>query len=100
VRLLLFDFENQKWTELAEGSFSWLNWSRDGEYIYVLDSRKRDTVLRIRISDHKPEQVVDLKNFLTAGRYGGSLALAANDSPLLLRDAGSQDVYALAWEAP
>jgi dipeptidyl aminopeptidase/acylaminoacyl peptidase len=100
MRLLLFDFQNQKWTELAEGSLSWLNWSRTGEYVYVLDSRLRDAVLRIRINDHKSEQVADLKNFLTAGQHGGSLALAPDDSPLLLRDAGTQDVYALDWEAP
>jgi eukaryotic-like serine/threonine-protein kinase len=100
TRLLLFDCANQKWTELAEGSFSWLNWSKDGQYIYVLDSKGRDAVLRIRISDRKSEQVADLKNFLTAGRFGGSLALAPDDSPLLLRDTGTRDVYALDWEAP
>jgi dipeptidyl aminopeptidase/acylaminoacyl peptidase len=100
MRLLLFDFQNQKWTELAEGSLSWLNWSRKGDYVYVLDSRLRDAVLRIRINDHKSELVADLKNFLTAGQHGGSLALAPDDSPLLLRDAGTQDVYALDWEAP
>ena len=29
-----------------------------------------------------------------------SLALAPDDSPLLLRDAGTSDVYALDWEEP
>ena len=100
TKLLLFDFQTKKWTELAAGSFSWLNWSKDGQYVYVLDSRARDAVLRTRISDHKTEQVVDLKNFVTAGRYGGWLALAPDDSPLLLRDAGTEDVYSLDWEAP
>lgn len=100
TRLMLFDFQNQKWAELAEGSFSWLNWSREGAYVYVLDSRGRDAVLRIRMNDHKSEQVADLKNFLTTGQHGGALALAPDDSPLLLRDAGTQDVYALDWEAP
>jgi hypothetical protein len=44
--------------------------------------------------------VVDLKNFMAAGRYDGSLALAPDDSPLLLRYAGTQDIYAVDWEAP
>src|SRR5262249_21703022 len=70
VRLMLFDFQNQKWSELAEGSFSWLNWSRDGQYIYVLDSKGGDSVLRIRINDRKLEQVADLKKFLTTGQHG------------------------------
>ena len=98
--LLLFDFQTQNWTELAKGSISWLNWSKDGQYVYVLDFRGKGTVLRIRISDHKTEQVVDLKDFSSAGRYGGSLALAPDDSPLMLRDTGTQDVYSLDWEAP
>ncbi len=97
--LLLFSFQTQKWTELATGSLSWLNWSHDGQYVYVLDLRGRNGVVRIRITDHKIEQVVDLTNFVTTGRYGGSLALTPDDSPLLLRDTGSQDVYSVDWQA-
>ena len=100
MRLLLFDSHTQKWAELANGSLSWLNWSHDGQYVYVLDFRGKNAVMRIRISDRKQEQVVDLKNFATTGRYGGSLALAPDDSPLLLRDTGSQDVYSVDWETP
>ena len=97
--LLLFDFQTQKWTELATGSLSWLNWSHDGHYIYVLNFRGRNGVVRIRITDHKIEQVVDLTNLVTTGRYGGCLALTPDDSPLLLRDTGSQDVYSVDWQA-
>ncbi|MFY9912795.1 MAG: protein kinase [Candidatus Sulfotelmatobacter sp.] len=98
--LLLFDFQNQKWTELANGSLSWLNWSHDGKYVYVLDFRGKDAVVRIRIGDRREEQVADLTNFVSAGRYGGALALTPDDSPLLLRDTGSQDVYSVDWEGP
>ncbi len=100
MRLLLFDSQTQKWSELANGSLSWLNWSHDGQYVYVLDYRGKDAVVRIRISDHKAEQVVDVKNFATAGRYGGCLSLTPDDSPLLLRDTGTQDVYSVDWLAP
>jgi serine/threonine protein kinase/Tol biopolymer transport system component len=97
--LLLFDFHNQKWTELATGSLSWLNWSHNSQYVYVLDFRGKDAVVKIRISDRKTEQVVDLKNFVTVGRYGGCLSLTPDDSPLLLHDTGSQDVYSLDWQS-
>jgi hypothetical protein len=80
--------------------FGWLNWSKDGQYVYVLDYRGKGAALRIRISDRNTEQVVDLKNFITTGGYGGWLALAPDDSPLLLRYTGTQDIYALDWEAP
>jgi eukaryotic-like serine/threonine-protein kinase len=98
--LVLFDFQMQTWTELAKGVFGYPNWSNDGQYVYVLDSRGKGAVLRIRISDHTVQQVVDLKNFISVGSYGTSSALTSDDSPVLLRDAGTQDVYALDWEAP
>ena len=96
--LLMFDFQTQKWTPLATGSLSWLNWSHDGQYVYVLDYSGKTAILRIHINDHKAEQVADLKNMATAGRYGAALALAPDDSPLLLRDTGSQNVYSVDFE--
>lgn len=97
--LLLFDFRTQTWTDLATGSLSWLNWSHDGQYVYVLDFMGKNAVVKIRVSDHKIGQVVDLNNFVTTGRYGGCLALTPDDSLLLLRDTGSQDVYSVDWQA-
>jgi hypothetical protein len=44
--------------------------------------------------------VADLKGFSTAGYWGISLALTPDDSPLLHRNLGTQDVCALDWEAP
>ncbi len=99
-RLLLFDSRTQKWSELASGSLGWLNWSHDGQYVYVLDYQGRNAVVRIRISDRQTQQVADLKNFATTGRYGTCLALAPDDSLLLLRDTGTQDVYSVDWETP
>lgn len=97
--LLLFDFRTEKWSKLAEGSLSWLNWSHDSQHVYVLDFRGKDAVVRIRVADQKTEQVADLKNFITVGRYGGWLALTPDDSPLLLHDTGAQDVYSVDWES-
>jgi Tol biopolymer transport system component len=98
--LLLFDFQTQKWTELATGTMGFLNCSKDGQQVYVADGNMTGTVLKIRLSDRKVERVVDLKNFAQTGHFGGALALAPDNSPLLLRDAGTYDVYALDWEAP
>ena len=97
--LLLFDFQTQKWTALASGSLGWLNWSHDGKYVYVLDSRANNAVVRIRVADHAVEQVADLKDFSSTGRYGGALALTPDDQPILLHDTGTQDVYSLDWQS-
>lgn len=96
--ILLFDFKTQKWIDLASGSLGWLAWSHDSQYVYVLDFKNKNAVVRIRVSDHKMEPVADLTNLTTTGRYGAALALAPDDSPLLLRDTGTQDVYSVDWE--
>jgi dipeptidyl aminopeptidase/acylaminoacyl peptidase len=100
IRLLLFDTQTKKWTELASGSLSWLNWSHDGQYVYLLDFRGKQAVVRIRVSDHKAEQIANLKDIPATGRYGLCLSLAPDDSPVLLRDTGTQDVYSVDWEKP
>ena len=96
---MLFDFQTQKWNELANGGVGWPSWSKDGEYVYVLATGER-AVLKIRASTRQVERVADLKSFRTTGEWGWLLALAPDDSLLLLRDAGTQDVYALDWEEP
>ena len=96
--LLVFDFHTQKWTDLATGSLSWLNWSHDSKYVYVLDFRGKNAVVRIRISDKRIEQIADMRSFSSGGRYGTALALAPDDSPLLLHDTGTQDVYSVEWQ--
>jgi Tol biopolymer transport system component len=100
TRLLLFDFQTRKWIDLAEGRVGWQEFSHDGRYLQFLDITGSGSVWRIRLSDGKKEQVVDLKDFVTAGRGGSSLAIAPDDSPLLLRDSRTQDIYSLDWEEP
>jgi len=47
------------------------------------------------------ERVVDLKNFrMTGYSWGFWLGLAPDDSPLLLRDVGTQEIYALDVDLP
>ena len=99
-KLLLFDLQTRQWTELAQGSMGWLEWSKDGQYLQAADGSGTGAVIRIRLSDHKTERVVDLKNFATVGYYGFWFAVAPDDSPIMLRNAGAQDVYALDWEEP
>jgi len=102
-RLMLFDVKRQNWTELAKIGVGYPEWSREGDYIYftgVPTGGQPARVFRVRISDHKLEQVVSLKDFRQAPGWGGWTGLAPDDSPLLVRDAGTQDIYALDWEAP
>jgi serine/threonine protein kinase/Tol biopolymer transport system component len=100
LSLFLFDFQTQKWSELAKARAAFPNWSKDGQYVYFLRWLDKPAVLRVRISDRKVEQVFDLTNLSTTGNIGPWLGLDPDNSPLLLRDIGTQDVYALDWEEP
>jgi eukaryotic-like serine/threonine-protein kinase len=101
LSFLLFDFQTGKWSELMKGAVAFPNWSSDGRYIYFLHWPDDPAVLRLRISDHKIERVADLKNIALTGYIGHFwLGLAPDDSPLLLRDTGSQDIYSLDFNAP
>jgi WD40 repeat protein len=100
LSLVLFDFQNQKWSQLAKVRAAFLNWSKDGQYVFFLRWLDNPAVLRIRIVDREVEQVLDFANLPTTGNVGPWLGLDPDDSPLLLKDIGTQDVYALDWEEP
>ncbi|MBZ5515100.1 MAG: protein kinase [Acidobacteriia bacterium] len=100
--LVLFDFKNRQWSELTKLNGGYLSWSQDGRFIYIntLDPIE-PAFCRVRISDGKIEPVVSLKGLRRAwGTWGEWAGLAPDDSPLVTRDVGTQDIYALDWEAP
>jgi serine/threonine protein kinase/Tol biopolymer transport system component len=97
--LRLFDFKTQKWQILTHTGAGYPTWSRDGQYVYFLQQGSEGLV-RIGIRDRKVEQVADLKGFQLTGYWGLWLGLAPDDSPLLLKDTGSQEIVALDWQAP
>ena len=96
-KLVLFDFATQKWDDLARISSSFPNWSKNSDYVYFLHAEDQPSVMRVHIADKRIERVADLGNLRITGYFYGWLGLAPDDSPLLLRDTGSQDVYALDW---
>jgi eukaryotic-like serine/threonine-protein kinase len=98
--LMLFDFAAQRWEEIAKISMGFPNWSKTGDYVYFLHGEDQPSVMRVRIRDRKLERVADLKNFRQTGFYSVWLGMAPDDSPLLLRDTGTQEIYALDWQAP
>ncbi len=99
---MLFDFTTQKWTELAKMFIGYPNWSRDGRYLHfdgILNNE--EGFFRIRISDRKLERILSLKGFPEApGAFGNWTGLAPDDSPLVVRDASIQEIYALDWDTP
>jgi eukaryotic-like serine/threonine-protein kinase len=102
LKLMLFDFTTQKWTELAKIFVAYPTWSRDGRYIYfdgILDNQ--EGFYRAQVSDHKLERIFSMKGFQAAGgAFGNWSGLAPDQSPLLARDTSIQELYSLDWDAP
>ena len=102
-KLMLFDRASTRWMELANmTTIGYPSWSHDGQYLYF------DTILsddpaffRIRISDRKLERLVSLKGVRRFwGELGQWTGLGPDDSPLLVRDISSQEIYALDFQVP
>jgi eukaryotic-like serine/threonine-protein kinase len=100
THLMLLEFQTQKWKEIGKGTMSWINWSRDSQYVYFKDMTDSGAVERIQVSDGKAEKILDLKDSVFTGLGGGSVSVGPDGSALLLRDRGTQDVYALDWIEP
>jgi eukaryotic-like serine/threonine-protein kinase len=98
--LRLFDFKTQKWAVLTKTAAGYPSWSRDGQYIYFQQQQPDPGLFRVGIRDRKVEQVANLKGYQMTGYWGFWLGLAPDDSPLLLKDTGSQEIVALDWQAP
>ncbi|HWZ26076.1 MAG TPA: protein kinase [Verrucomicrobiae bacterium] len=103
-RLMLFDLKTQKTTELANGTnVGWPEWSRDSQYVYFAfysSASDVEKLTRVRISDRKLEEIQSLKDIPPAGFFGNWCGLATDDSPLVLRNAATQEIYALDVDLP
>ena len=97
---MLFDFSTEKWTELTKVTIpmGYPNWSRNSEYIYFDGVGDDPAFYRVRISDYRLERLVSLKHLFRAGLFQWS-GLAPDDSPLLLHDVGTEEIFALEWHA-
>jgi len=99
LNLNLYDFETGKWSRLIDMPVGFPSWSKDGRWIYFLRYPANAAVMRIRVSDKKVEEVADLRDFAATGWWGIWLGLDPTDTPLMLREAGTQDVYSLDWSS-
>ena len=94
-KLMLFDFSTQKWEVLAGSGAGFPNWSKDSKYVYFDDSQ--GLFWRAEIATHKVEEVARDGNAQAASGIMGYpwRGVALDGSPLIAREAGSEEVYAL-----
>ncbi|MGA7884742.1 MAG: winged helix-turn-helix domain-containing protein [Acidobacteriaceae bacterium] len=83
------------WSNLDTGSVAFPEWSHDSRSIYYLRWNGDAALARMRLGDAKPEILADVKMEHFTGVYTSWMGLDSSDAPLLLRDMGSDEIYAL-----
>jgi serine/threonine protein kinase len=103
-RLMLFDLKTQKTTELVNAiNVGWPEWSRDSQYVYfemTSSTADGDKLVRVRVADRKLDEIKSLKDIREVGFYTNWGGLAPDDSPLTLRNAATQEIYAVDVDLP
>lgn len=101
-RLMLYDVNTRIWSELAQGNIGFINWSHDSKFVYMenLLEGERQELDRVRIADRKLEHFISLKNVSLGANWAGWITLDSDDSPILMRDKSTQEIYALDLQFP
>jgi eukaryotic-like serine/threonine-protein kinase len=98
AKFVTLDFKTQKWTDLATVNTDGV-WelSPDRKYVYYSTGGDEPKAWRLRFADRKIEMLTSLKE-PSRGRslgWAGDLDVAPDGSPVLTRNLGTQEVYAL-----
>jgi Tol biopolymer transport system component/predicted Ser/Thr protein kinase len=101
-KLMLFDFTTQKWEVAAQLNANYMTWPSDSETLYFDTWAEKDSALyRLRLRDRKLERLLSLNDIRRVlSPLGPWSGLTPDNSPLVLRDIGSQDIYALDVDFP
>jgi eukaryotic-like serine/threonine-protein kinase len=98
IGLNIFDVRTQRWSTPYKGGAGFPRWSRDGQSIYFLGLPYNPGVFRIPVTGGDAVRITDLKGVHYTGYYLVWFGLDPTDAPLLLRDIGTNDIYALRLE--
>jgi Tol biopolymer transport system component len=97
--LPVYDFTTRHWHVVPiSGKTDFPTFSRDSRFIYFLRYGRDMGMFRVPVAGGKVERVVDLTNWHFTGFFEYSASLDPTDAPLVLRDTGSDDLYALTLE--
>ena len=102
TKLMLYDVEKKTWRELADSRFGFENWSRDDKYIYAEDySNKTDDMVRVNVADGNLERFLNLQEIPRGfDPWEFWVGLTPDDSPLVMRDRSTQEIYSLEVKFP
>ena len=95
----MYDFATQKWTDIAKASIGDYSFYPDSSAVFYSDADKQ-AMFRVRLSDHKVEQVADLRMIDQPALpyWPAWVGVTPDGAPLLMRDLGTREIYALELE--
>ena len=100
LAIRIFDFVTQTWRTLPVGAGAGFpSFSRDSRWIYFLRFGRDQGVFRIPMVGGKEERVVNMADVHLTGYWTFWMSLDPTDAPLILRDTGSDDIYALSLDS-
>jgi len=92
----LYDFETQQWSDFGNGIPAW---SHDSKFVYLhRKNADQSEVVRMSVPDGKVERVLDLKGITLGGYWPDWVSLLPDDSPLLMFDKSTQEIYRLQFQ--
>jgi eukaryotic-like serine/threonine-protein kinase len=97
TKLLQYNIEKKSWSQLAVSRFAFENWSHDGKYLYAEDySDQTDDFVRVSVATGQEERLFSLKEIPRGfDPWEFWVGLGPDDSPLLMRDRSTQEIYSL-----
>jgi eukaryotic-like serine/threonine-protein kinase len=97
--LALYDTRRKTWTTIATGPIGYVNWGRDSRHVFYDTFGNDASIVSVDIAARRTVRVAELSDVPRVwGPRGPWFGLDAHDAPLILRDEGSQEIYALEWE--
>ena len=96
-KLLIFDFQTQKWTDWVSepGLITLATWTRDGQYIYYANLSNPPGYRRVKVGQIRSELILDLKDL--RGLWSG---VTPDGAALFSRDVSVDEIYSLEVERP
>jgi len=103
-KIVIFDFKTQKWSDWVSGhwTYGYPAWSQDGKSLYFESfGTEAPGYYRIKLGQTNPELVVDFKDLKQyVSPWGPWAGITPDGSPLFVRDASTDEIYALDLDLP
>lgn len=93
LQLRILDVRSGRWRAFAVSGLDDLNWSRDGRYLFSTTIGSVRFMRRVRVADGRVDDIANLDVASTPASWWAGLS--ADDSPIMLRNIGALEVYAL-----